>query len=261
MYCVYTALWYQIYDQNIVFVLVPSASWICIQKPSRPPRQHHRHLITWWVKFTPRNVHSNWCLVPPVSQNSHLSWAFQLINMLEIFKVSNVAKWISKLLNIPGGCNSKKGFILHFCVKWTYHQNAWSEQSSFWFSPQPFWIRFVMSWSSVVGETCFGSKRAIDLETSWFAYLYIIERPRMRCIYIYINNVCIFFKKVYMYIPYHITSIDMYQYWLLYIFFFTIIGQAWPISTLFHREFGSQTIWSRAAWRLMDTVDGSKIRE
>lgn len=41
-------------------------------------------------------------------------WVFQLINMLEIFKVSNVAKWISKLLNIPVGCNSKKRFHSSF---------------------------------------------------------------------------------------------------------------------------------------------------
>ena len=146
-------------------------------------------------------------------------WVFQLINMLKIFKVSNIAKWISQLLNIPVGCNSKNGFILHFCVKWTYHQNAWSKKSSFWFSlPRPFWIRFVMSWSSVVGETCFGSKRVINRETSWFAYLYINKSPRMRYIYIHIFTTYTFFLKVYMYISYLLSSVGMYLYWLLYIF-------------------------------------------
>lgn len=137
MYCVYTALWYQIYDQNN-FVCSCSFCFLDLHPKtlasSKAASSSPRYLVG--------QIHTGKCsfqlMLGSTCFNKIPIRVLQLINMLEIFKVSNVAKWISKLLNIPGGCNSKTGFILHFCVKWTYHQNAWSKKSSFWFSSPAF---------------------------------------------------------------------------------------------------------------------------
>ncbi len=108
--------------------------------------------------------------------------------------------------------------------------------------PQPFWIRFVISWSSVPGETCFGSKRlivkAVALHIYFYTYLYIIKSPRMRYTHTYIYiYICIHMFTYDIY--WHLT--DIYSGYYCTWFFIPLSNKPGP--------FGSQTIWSRAAWR------------
>ena len=116
MYCVYTAVWYQIYDQNN---RVCSCSFCFLDL--HPKTLASSKAASSSPRYLVGQIHTTKCsfqlMLGSTCFNKIPIWVFQLINMLENFKVSNVAKWISKLLNIPGGCNSKTGFILHFCVK------------------------------------------------------------------------------------------------------------------------------------------------